>query len=117
VYGDETSIRRKTFTIPYAPDDILTGTAGDYGRIESNAEEVARRYGRIQNRILYGARYGWQIQAAPYAMPAMTFDPVYVSLAGVVGQFRLNNLSYVLEPGEVVAGANALFWGAVGSVA
>jgi hypothetical protein len=115
VYGDVESIRRKTFTMPYAPDDFIGGTPGNYFKISSNAEEVARRYGRVQNRILYGARYGWQIQAAPYAMPSMTFDPVYVSLAGVVGQFRLNNLSYVIEPGEVVAGANALFWGAVGT--
>lgn len=115
VYGDETSIRRTTFNLPYAPDDRVTGTAGNYSVIKSDAETVARNYGRIQNQILYGARYGLQLQASPLDMPSMTFDPVYVDLDGLMGEYRLNNLSYVIDPGEVVCGANALFWGVVGT--
>lgn len=115
VYGDQESIRRTVFRMPYAPDDLVTGTSGNYTVVKSDAEAKARLYGRIQNKLLFGARYGLSLQVSPVKMPSMAFDPLNVDLAGVMGQFRLNNLSYVIEPGEVVCGCNALFWGVIGS--
>jgi hypothetical protein len=115
VYGDQQSIRRRVFRMPFAPDDLVTGTSGNYSVTESNAEDVARLFGRVQNKLLFGARYGVQLQLLPVQVPAMAFDALNVDLAGVMGQFRLNNLSYVIEPGEVVCGCNALYWGTIGS--
>jgi hypothetical protein len=115
VYGDQQSIRRRVFRMPFAPDDLVTGTSGNYTVTESNAEAVARLFGRVQNKLLFGARYGVQLQLLPVQVPAMAFDALNVDLAGVMGQFRLNNLSYVIEPGEVVCGCNALYWGTIGS--
>jgi hypothetical protein len=115
VYGDQQSIRRRVFRMPFAPDDLVTGTSGNYTVTESNAEDVARLFGRVQNKLLFGARYGVQLQLLPVQVPAMAFDALNVDLAGVMGQFRLNNLSYVIEPGEVVCGCNALYWGTIGS--
>jgi hypothetical protein len=115
VYGDQQSIRRRVFRMPFAPDDLVTGTSGNYTVTPSNAEDVARLFGRVQNKLLFGARYGVQLQLLPVQVPAMAFDALNVDLAGVMGQFRLNNLSYVIEPGEVVCGCNALYWGTIGS--
>jgi hypothetical protein len=115
VYGDQQSIRRRVFRMPFAPDDLVTGTSGNYSVTPSNAEAVARLFGRVQNKLLFGARYGVQLQLLPVQVPAMAFDALNVDLAGVMGQFRLNNLSYVIEPGEVVCGCNALYWGTIGS--
>jgi hypothetical protein len=115
VYGDQQSIRRRVFRMPFAPDDLVTGTSGNYSVTPSNAEDVARLFGRVQNKLLFGARYGVQLQLLPVQVPAMAFDALNVDLAGVMGQFRLNNLSYVIEPGEVVCGCNALYWGTIGS--
>lgn len=102
------------FTMPYASDDKLVWLGGSEFRIEkSDAQTKALRYGRIQNALLLGNRTGISIQIPVELMPAAPFDPIYVSVNGIGGQFRINGTSYTFNADGIVATTDALLWGGV----
>jgi hypothetical protein len=117
VYGDGEEERRITMTMPYCDDDEVVPKVGVGGWtiVKSSAAEKANRYGRIQNRLTFGYRNGMEMQINPLKMPDHAFAAIYLSIDGLVAQYRVNNPSWVLTAGEVVASCNAIFWGAVGS--
>lgn len=106
-----------TVTMPYNADDEITslGGLGGWEVKKSDAQEKATRFGRIQLRLTYGYRNGMEIQINPTKMQSYTFAPFYLSIEGLVAQYRTNNLSWVLSQGEVVASCNAIYWGVVGT--
>lgn len=104
------------FTLPYAPDDVISWTALDgYTSTPSDAEEKARAFGRIQNRLLLGNRVALSLQLDPMRLPDTPFDPLYVQAAGITGQYRLNGCSWAMTGDGVIASTDALYWGAVGA--
>jgi hypothetical protein len=116
VYGDGDEPRRSTISMPYNSDDeVIPQGGGGFIIVRSTAQEKALRYGRVQNRLTYGYRNGMEIQLNPAKMPDHAFAPLYVSVDGLVAQYRVNNPSWVLTAGEAVASCNAIFWGVVGT--
>ncbi|MEN9728235.1 MAG: hypothetical protein RL434_2601, partial [Pseudomonadota bacterium] len=104
------------FTLPYAPDDVISWTElGGYTSTPSDAEEKARAFGRIQNRLLLGNRAALALQLDPIRLPDAPFDPIYVQAAGITGQYRLNGCSWAMTGDGVIASTDALYWGAVGA--
>ena len=104
------------FTLPYAPDDVISWTElGGYTSTPSDAEEKARAFGRIQNRLLLGNRAALALQLDPIRLPDTPFDPIYVQGAGVTGQYRLNGCSWAMTGDGVIASTDAIYWGAVGA--
>jgi hypothetical protein len=104
------------FSLPYAPDDVISWTVGGgFTLTPSDAEEKARNYGRIQNRLLLGNRVALALQLDPMRLPDAPFDPIYVQAAGITGQFRLNGCSWAMTGDGVIASTDALYWGAVGA--
>lgn len=102
------------YQLPLEPTINYEGTAGAYSQSDSLAEVYARRYATNQNRIRLGNKYAISIQVPAERMPGLAFTALYVELDNVVAQYRANQISWVIEPGEVVAGCNALFWGTSG---
>lgn len=118
IFGDAEEERRTTLTLPYSDDDeVIPKTDGFGGWVirKSAAQEKALRYGRVQNRLTYGYRNGMEIQMTPWKMPGYAFAPLYISIDGLVAQYRVNNPSWVLTAGEAVASCNAIYWGVVGT--
>jgi hypothetical protein len=117
IYGEANEERRKTLSMPYNDDDqvLPVGLGPNWVIIRSTAQEKALRYGRIQNRLTYGYRNGMEIQMNPAKMPDHAFAPLYISIDGLVAQYRVNNPSWVLTAGEAVASCNAIYWGVVGT--
>jgi hypothetical protein len=117
LFGDAGEPRRSTISMPYNGDDevIPAGAFGGWILVRSTAQEKALRYGRVQNRLTYGYRNGMEIQLNPAKMPDHAFAPLYISIDGVVAQYRVNNPSWVLTADEAVASCNAIFWGVVGT--
>lgn len=107
--------RRKVFRLPYSPHDGLLGTVGGFYRTPALAQTMALRYGEVQNRILFGYRYGMELQIPPEKMPPVAFHPIYISISDLMVQYRTNNPSWVIEAGEVVCGLNAILWGTAGT--
>jgi hypothetical protein len=116
IYGDAEEERRTTLTMPFNDDDQVLPIGGSsWVIVRSTAGEKANRYGRIQNRLTYGYRNGMEIQMNPMKMPDHAFAPLYISIDGLVAQYRVNNPSWVLTAGEAVASCNAIYWGVVGT--
>lgn len=103
-----------TLSVPYSCDDYIAGSRGSYTVIRSDAREKARRYGRIQNRLLLGSNSGISIQLDPDSMPSYPFKPIYIRLSGLIGQYRTNAQSWAFDSQGIISSCDALFWGAAG---
>jgi hypothetical protein len=113
--GSAAAERRIEFSLPYAPDDRFWGfSGGPFFSIRSNAASIARRYGRVQNRLLLGNRNGISMQIAPERMPAAPFSPITVKANGLSALYRVNGASWAFDANGIVASMDALFWGATG---
>ena len=72
-------------------------------------------YARIQNRLRAAHRSGLSLQLAPELIPVRPFDPIYVNLSGIVGQYRVNATSWAFSASGIAAQIDAAFWGGVGT--
>ena len=112
------SAREQVFRMPYTPDDFLLASEtvpGRYVVTTGNAPEKIRTFGRVQNRMLLGHRNGLSLQVAPELMPPRPFDPVYIDLDGLAGQYRVNGLSWAFDANGLACSIDAMFWGGVGT--
>ena len=116
--GSPLATRRITLSMPYAPDDIFTKSGVPpnvtYSVSPSDAPEKARAYGRAQNMLLMGNRYGINVQMAAELMPAAPFSPFVLQAGGLSALYRTNGTSWTMSPDGILASTDALFWGAVG---
>lgn len=117
VTGSQTSTNVITFDLPYAPDDKISwNVTTGFSCTTSDAAAKANKFGRVQNQLLYGNRYGVNIQVSPRVLPARPFDPFYINATGIMGQYRMNGTNWAFQSDGIVASVDALFWGAVGSL-
>lgn len=112
--GSASSDNVLTLTVPYSCDDYISGTEGNYKVTKSDAKEKARKYGRIQNRLLLGSNSGISVQLDPDSLPSYPFKPIYIKLNGLVGQYRTNAQSWAFDSQGIIGSCDALFWGAAG---
>ena len=110
--GSAAAQRRIEFSMPYAPDDTFTRNPnGTYSSTPSDAPAKAAAYGRIQNRLLFGTRYGIGIQVPPEILPAEPMSNIYIFANGRSALYKTNGMSWTLDSTGVVAGVDALYWG------
>ncbi len=112
--------RVQVFSLPYARDDYyvletLTPTTYRYTASEQEARRQALAFGRVQNRMLLGHRNGLSLQVAPELMPPRPFDPLYIDLDGIAGQYRVNGLTWAFDANGMACSIDAMFWGGVGT--
>lgn len=116
--GSSLATRRITLSMPYAPDDRFTKTGSPpsvtYSASPSDAPAKARAYGKAQNMLLLGNRYGVNVQMAPERMPAAPFSAFILQANGLSALYRTNGTSWTMSPDGILASTDALFWGAVG---
>jgi hypothetical protein len=124
VTGSASAVRRIELSMPYAPDDTFRRTTVStnplrycYYSVSSDAAAKADRYGRAQNRILFGNRNGMNIQTAPESLPTTPFAPLYISANGTITQYRLNGTNWTMDASGIVASTDALYWGVAGKSA
>lgn len=116
ITGSSQSTNVITFNMPYAPDDKITYSSSiGYRSVASDAPAKARAYGTTQNKLLFGNRYGVSVQISASLMPLRPFEPVYVNVNGIMGEYRVNGASWTFDSSGIVASMDALFWGAVGA--
>ena len=116
-FGSESAKRRVDFAMPYAPDDVFTKVSGPpvkYRAKRSDAQSKAREYGLTQNKLLLGNRNGMNLQLPPENLPSVPFSPLVVKAAGVYAAYRVNANSWTMDSNGIIAGTDALLWGAIG---
>lgn len=116
VTGSSDSQNVVEFSLPYAPDDRITGTSlTGYNSIPSDAPAKARAYGATQNKLLLGNRFGVSLQISSSLLPPRPFDPIYINAKGIMGEYRVNGAGWTFDSTGIVSSVDALFWGAVGA--
>lgn len=98
-------------SLPLSPDDVY-GANGQV--INGQGAAFARRYGRTQLRLIWGRRYGLNVQLHPDKMPAYPYSPLYISANGVMVQYRANGTNWAFSSDGVAASTDGLFMGVVG---
>ena len=98
-------------SLPLSPDDVY-GANGQV--INGQGASFARQYGRNQLRLIWGRRYGLNVQLHPDKMPAYPYSPLYISANGVMVQYRANGTNWAFSSDGVAASTDGLFMGVVG---
>lgn len=98
-------------SLPLSPDDVYNASGF---RVNGQGAAFARRYGRTQLRLIYGRRYGLNVQLHPDKMPAYPYSPLYISANGVMVQYRANGTNWAFSSEGVAASTDGLLMGLVG---
>ena len=112
--GSPLAARRTKLSMPYAPDDIFIKVSDEYTSIRSDAMQKAMSFGRVQNRLLLGNRYGMNLQLAPEDVPTRPLSVLYVQISGVTVSYLTNATNWTFDATGIICSVDALFWGAVG---
>ena len=117
VLGPETALRRVQFDLPYADDNrfYATGTGEDrkYFVTKGDAKRKARRFGKVQNRLLLGNRFGLSLQTAIYKIPLRPYSNFYYRANGLTAEYKTNGTAITMSKDGIVVSTDALFWAAV----
>jgi hypothetical protein len=109
---------RVEFTMPYAPDDIFIKIGVEpnqtYSSLKSDASSKANAFGRVQNELLLGNRYGMNIQTLPEYIPLNPFSGFVVEAAGYQVAYRVNGLTWTMDANGVIVSTDGLFRGGIG---
>ena len=111
ISGSPTSERVVQLSMPYQSDDYYTNS-GEL--VKSNAQAMASLYGRVQNRLLLGNRYGMGLQLSATKLPDAPYAPLVVQSGGLSVLYRCNGNSWTMDSNGIVASTDALFWGGIG---
>ena len=98
-------------SLPLSPDDVY-GANGQV--LNGQGAAFARRYGRTQLRLIWGRRYGLNVQLHADKMPAYPYSPLYISANDVMVQYRANGTNWAFSSDGVAASTDGLFMGVVG---
>lgn len=124
VFGASNSQRVIEFSMPYAPDDIFIKTATgqfenglpvyNFASIKSDASAKANNFGRTQNRLLFGNRYGMNIQTSPEKIPSVPYKPITVIANSLSALYMTNGLNWTMDQNGIIVSTDALFWQPIG---
>lgn len=89
-----------TYDIPYTPD--------------SDADDAALSFGRVESSLDIGHAYGHNIVTAFDRLPTPELSPVYIRLAGLEVAFLTDSLSYAFDASGMVVSSDLMLLGVTG---
>jgi hypothetical protein len=115
--GQETDKRQVSYRLPRTFSDyyVYDAIEGKYKPAGESINAQVLRFARIQNRLRLANRAGLSLQLEPNLVPVRPFDPLYINLDGLVGQYRVNGTSWAFTADGIAAQVDAMFWGGVGT--
>lgn len=99
------------FSIPYQSDDRYDASGNI---IRGSQLSQALKFGRIQNKLLHGNRYGMNIQTIPEYIPHTPFAPFAIQASGATALYRVNGMTWTMDSSGLVVGVDGLFWSGLG---
>lgn len=118
IYGTEGVSITTSYNMPWAPDDRIAYQAGSsqpYLLEESIAPELARKFGRVQQRLTYGHRMGFAVQTVPSKLPPYGASMATLRLGGIMAQYMVNAQSWTFDSNGIVASVDMVYLGGVGA--
>lgn len=99
------------YTMPYNDMDYITPSGVIF---KSSAQTKASKFGRAQNDLAIGHRYGMNIQTVPENLPTTPYAEFTVSVGGTSAKYRVDGLTWTINSSGIVASCDGLFQGGVG---
>jgi hypothetical protein len=118
IQGEEGVGVTTTYSVPWSPDDEIafsTNSSNPYVVVASNAEELARRFGRVQQQLTYGHRMGFGVQMSPDKLPPYAASTATLHLGGIMAQYMVNGQSWTFDSNGIVANVDMVYIGGVGA--
>jgi len=124
ITGGAGSAITTAYGLPIAPDDEIRvnpsyrgiGTGDTHYLVAaSSAPELARSFGRTQQRLTYGHRMGFSVQTVPDKLPPYPAMGISLRLGGIVATYIANAQSWSFDSNGIVASADFLYLGGVGA--
>lgn len=118
IYGSEGVSITTSYNMPWAPDDRIAYQAGSsqpYLLEESIAPELARKFGRVQQRLTYGHRMGFAVQTVPSKLPPYAASMATLRLGGIMAQYMVNAQSWTFDSNGIVASVDMVYLGGIGA--
>ena len=118
IYGSEGVSITTSYNMPWAPDDRIAYQAGSsqpYLVEESIAPELARKFGRVQQRLTYGHRMGFAVQTVPSKLPPYGASMATLRLGGIMAQYMVNAQSWTFDSNGIVASVDMVYLGGIGA--
>ncbi|NBO39398.1 hypothetical protein EBU99_12530, partial [bacterium] len=124
ITGGPGSAITTAYDLPIAPDDEIKvnpnyrgiGTGDTHYLVrKSSAPELARFFGRTQQRLTYGHRMGFSVQTVPDKLPPYPAMGISLRLGGIVATYVANAQSWSFDSNGIVASADFLYLGGVGA--
>lgn len=119
IYGSDASSNALIFDLPLAPDDQIKylggGYPGTWSVVPSDVRQKALKFGRTQQKLAFGHRYGFSIQLAPDKMPPYPLGGLVINSAGAYAGFKCNGMSWSFDSNGIICNADALYTGGIGS--
>lgn len=118
IYGSEGVSITTSYNMPWAPDDRIAYQAGSsqpYLVEESIAPELARKFGRVQQKLSYGHRMGFAVQTVPSKLPPYGASLATLRLGGILAQYMVNAQSWTFDSNGIVASVDMVYLGGVGA--
>ncbi len=107
-----------TYSVPWSPDDEIAFSATSskpYVVRASNAEELAKRFGRVQQKLTFGHRMGFGVQLVPDKLPPYAASSATLRLGGIMAQYMVNGQSWTFDSNGIVANVDMVYLGGVGA--
>lgn len=118
IYGTEGVSITTSYNMPWAPDDRIAYQAGSsqpYLVEESIAPELARKFGRVQQKLTYGHRMGFAVQTVPSKLPPYGASMATLRLGGIMAQYMVNAQSWTFDSNGIVASVDMVYLGGIGA--
>lgn len=118
IYGSAGVSITTSYNMPWAPDDRIQYTAGSstpYLLEASIAPDLARKFGRIQQRLTYGHRMGFAVQTVPDRLPPYAASLATLRLGGILAQYMVNAQSWTFDSNGIVASVDMVYLGGIGA--
>lgn len=118
IYGSEGVNITTSYNMPWAPDDRIQYTAGSstpYLLDDSIAPELARKFGRVQQRLTYGHRMGFAVQTVPDRLPPYAASLATLRLGGILAQYMVNAQSWTFDSNGIVTSIDMVYLGGIGA--
>lgn len=112
--GDGTG--RLDISIPYVSDDKFTRVGSTYISTPPafRPETAVNAFGKVQQKIITGTRYGLNIQLLPEDLPSDPVSGLEVFLGGTTNSYITNGTTYTMDANGIVASTDAIAIGIVG---
>lgn len=124
ISGAAQSTRILELDMPYADDDqIYRSFAGfdgqgratyNYTSFKGRAQQQSIVFGRLQQRLIFGGKYGMTIQTSPRLLPFRPANRFVLHIGNYAVLYMASGSTFTFDSNGIIVGTEGIYWQPVG---